>query len=75
MNCKNCNRLIISGDIFMKMKIDILIPDGFVHSEEKFYLCDMFPIFKNIKYDKTDKRSSCSNRSKVKINLRIRLYK
>ena len=53
--CIICDKEILSGDIFMKVKIDMrrliynetdneedfLVPDGPVHLETKFYLCDV----------------------------------
>ena len=53
--CIICDKEILSGDIFMKVKIDMrrliydetdsednfLVPDGPVHSTAKFYVCDI----------------------------------
>jgi len=53
--CIVCNKDISSGDIFMKIEIDMrrliynetegeddfLVPDGPVHSTAKFYLCEV----------------------------------
>ena len=54
-NCIICDKEISSGDIFMKVEIDMkrltynetedeknfLVPNGPVHSTAKFYLCDI----------------------------------
>lgn len=53
--CVICEKEISSGDIFMKVELDMrrliydenedeesfLIPNGPIHLEEKFYLCDI----------------------------------
>ena len=54
INCVNCDKEILSGDIFMKLSIDMLrliydeveqeekflVPDGPVRLKVKIYLCD-----------------------------------